>query len=149
MRANEESHMSTIAYPAVLERGEETGCYGIWFPDLPGCVAVADDQASAFDQASEAAQFHVEGLVAEGQEPPGPSRIEDVKPEADAPGKESGVVALLLVPVRLPTRPVRVNVTIDGGLLLRIDEWVNRHGTSGGRSGFLAEAARERLRQDA
>ncbi len=45
----------------------------------------------------------------------------------------------LLVPVEAPGRPVRVNISMDEGLVARLDAAANRHGMS--RSAFLAEAA--------
>lgn len=45
---------------------------------------------------------------------------------------------------RLTTRAKRFNATLPENLLAAIDDYVKTHG--GGRSGFLAEAAREKLR---
>ena len=38
----------------------------------------------------------------------------------------------------------KINITLPGRLLARIDAWARSHGTS--RSGFLAEAARAAMR---
>ena len=45
---------------------------------------------------------------------------------------------------RLTTRAKRFNATLPENLLAAIDDYVKTHG--GSRSGFLAEAAREKLR---
>ena len=45
---------------------------------------------------------------------------------------------------RLTTRAKRFNATLPANLLAAIDDYVKTHG--GSRSGFLAEAAREKLR---
>ena len=50
----------------------------------------------------------------------------------------------VLVPVEVPENPVRINVSIDRGLLKRIDDAAERRGMT--RSGFLAEGARQLLR---
>ncbi len=47
-------------------------------------------------------------------------------------------MAVTLVPVVLPARARRVNVTLDEALLEEIDQITNNH------SGFLAELARHR-----
>jgi hypothetical protein len=51
------------------------------------------------------------------------------------------VASYFLAHVELPGKTVRLNVTMDEGLVARIDR-VARN-----RSAFLAEAARERLRE--
>jgi hypothetical protein len=57
----------------------------------------------------------------------------------------AGVVAgEVLVPVDLPGRSVRKNITMDEGLLGKIDRAARASGST--RSGFLAEAARAWLR---
>ncbi len=50
----------------------------------------------------------------------------------------------VVVPVEVPDNPVRINVSIDRGLLKRIDDAASRRGMT--RSGFLAESARKLLR---
>ena len=56
------------------------------------------------------------------------------------------IVARVLVPVELPGRFVRTNITLDTALLARLDA-----GAAAGmsRSGFIAEAVRARLRSAA
>jgi metal-responsive CopG/Arc/MetJ family transcriptional regulator len=49
-----------------------------------------------------------------------------------------------LVPVEMPGRSVRTNITLDEGLLARLDAAATAEGMS--RSGFIAQAVRDRLR---
>jgi hypothetical protein len=56
-------------------------------------------------------------------------------------GDDIEVASYFLAHVELPGKTVRLNVTMDEGLVARIDR-VARN-----RSAFLAEAARERLRE--
>ena len=53
----------------------------------------------------------------------------------------------MLVPVELPGRFVRTNITLDTALLARLDAAAAAAGMS--RSGFIAEAVRARLRSAA
>ncbi|MCA1606000.1 MAG: type II toxin-antitoxin system HicB family antitoxin [Acidobacteria bacterium] len=64
--------MST--YAIIIERGE-TGSYGAWSPDLPGCVAVADDQDECLTLMRDAIEFHLEGLREGGQPIPHPDTV--------------------------------------------------------------------------
>jgi metal-responsive CopG/Arc/MetJ family transcriptional regulator len=56
------------------------------------------------------------------------------------------VIGEVLVPVDLPGRAVRANITVDEALLRKIDQAAQASGST--RSGFLAEAARARLRDE-
>lgn len=64
--------MSTFA--VIIERGE-TGSFGAWSPDLPGCVAVADDQHECLRLMEEAVEFHLEGLRAAGEGVPSTTTV--------------------------------------------------------------------------
>jgi hypothetical protein len=54
-------------------------------------------------------------------------------------GKPEDAVALMLIPARLPSKALRINITMDEGLIERIDA------VSTNRSAFLADAARNEL----
>lgn len=73
-------------------------------------------------------------MLEDGEELPKPSALQTV-----AAAREASTVAITLVPVVLPGRARRVNVTLDEALLEEIDQITSN------RSGFLAEAARAEL----
>ena len=121
-------------YRAVLHLGE-SGSVGVVFPDLPGCVSVGESESEALTRAREALALHLEGMLADGESAPVPSRLEDELPDwIDPPA------AVALVPVDLPGKSVRVNITLDEGLLARVDRAATERGLS--RSALLAESAR-------
>ena len=124
--------MTTVYYPAIIERGRRG--YGVFFPDLPGCTSAGDTVTEAALNAEEALAGHL--IVADqyGEELPEPSAIDAVPrdPEVDE-------VARLLVRGERKGKAVRINITLDEGLIAAIDK-VARN-----RSGFLAEAARVAL----
>jgi predicted RNase H-like HicB family nuclease len=64
--------MTTFAI--IIERGE-TGSFGAWSPDLPGCVAVAEDQDECLQLMREAIDFHLDGLRADGEPAPHTSTV--------------------------------------------------------------------------
>jgi predicted RNase H-like HicB family nuclease len=131
-------------YPAQITQDEDSaGGYGVVFADFPGCTSFGETVQAAADAATEALALHVEGMAEERLPFPQPSGPLDV-PEwlAEAPGR---VVTTVMVPVEVPGRSVRANVTLDEGLLSRLDSAAAAAGTS--RSGFIAEAVRERLRR--
>ncbi|MGK2962560.1 MAG: type II toxin-antitoxin system HicB family antitoxin [Gemmatimonadaceae bacterium] len=52
-------------YLVVMER--TTTGYGVYIPDLPGCVSTGRTKAQAARNAREAIELHLEGLREEGQ----------------------------------------------------------------------------------
>jgi predicted RNase H-like HicB family nuclease len=70
--------MEAMKYAYVVERGPTS--WGAYVPDLPGCVAVAKSYVTVTRLIQEAAQFHVEGLVAAGLPVPKPkSRLDELE----------------------------------------------------------------------
>ena len=101
-------------YPAIVHK-EEGSVFGVSWPDFPGCTTVGDDIADAHAMAEEALQFHIEGMLEDGDPIPAPSPVAAVAAEAHADG-----AALMLVRVRLPGRAKRLNITIDEHLLAEL-----------------------------
>ena len=135
--------MTLRFYPACIERAE-TG-FSVFFPDLPGCISAGDTVAMAAVNAAEALGLHLDGRAEDGTPPPAPSPIDAPLPDwlSDA---APDVVARVLIPAELPGRAVRANITLDEGLLSRLDVAATAEGVS--RSGYIAAAVRERLRRE-
>ncbi|MEO8714886.1 MAG: type II toxin-antitoxin system HicB family antitoxin [Acetobacteraceae bacterium] len=138
--------MALRFYPALIEQAEGDGPndgYGVVFPDLPGCTSGGDSVQEAATNAAEALSLHIEGMAEDGLPIP-PAGSPDARlPEwlADVAGE---IVARVLVPVEMPGRVIRANITLDEGLLSRLDAAAAAEGTS--RSGYIAQAVRQRLR---
>lgn len=124
--------MATVYYPAIVEKGDTA--YGIFFPDLPGCVTAAATAQEAVLLAEEALNGHLAVMADFGDPIPAPSQIDAIHPE-----EGSIEVARVLVRGERPGKSVRVQISIEEGLLARIDR------VAANRSRFLAEAAREKL----
>jgi predicted RNase H-like HicB family nuclease len=120
-------------YPAVIDK-EPDSDFGVVFPDFPGCVSAGRTLDEAVRGAHEALAGHVALMVADGDVLPEPTPFEVVAAERDAT-----TVAVTLIPVTLPGKAQRVNITMDQGLLDEIDAVADN------RSRFLAEAARAEL----
>ncbi len=129
--------VSTIAkkvyYPALIDKDEDSD-FGVSFPDFPGCVSAGVTLEEAILGAQEALAGHIALMLADKDTLPKPSSLDEI-----AAQKEASTIAITLVPVVLPGRARRVNVTLDEALLEEIDQ------ITGNRSGFLAEAARAEL----
>jgi predicted RNase H-like HicB family nuclease len=123
---------------------EEDGSYGISFPDFPGCVSGGRNLDEALTRGKETLAFHIAGIVEDGDPVPSPRSLGELKADPVFM-KDSKSAAIVAVPVQLPGRAVRVNVSLDEGLLRSIDQAAQASGQS--RSAFLADAARSRIRR--
>lgn len=124
--------MATTHYPAIVERAGDG--YSVFFPDLPGCTSASATLQEAALGAEEALSGHLAVMAEHGDDVPVPSDLDAIEhdPEVDE-------VARMLVRGERPGRSVRVQVSMDDGLLARIDRVAKN------RSGFLADAARAKL----
>jgi predicted RNase H-like HicB family nuclease len=126
------------SYVALLrkDRGSD---YRVEFPDFPGCVTAGRCLDEARGMAAEALELHVEGMLEDGEAIPAPSSLDAIMAD---PENANAVVFLVDVATR-PAKSVRINVTLPEDLIEAIDK------ATGNRSRFLAEAARQKLRERA
>jgi predicted RNase H-like HicB family nuclease len=59
-----------LRYTVMIEQGETS--FGVYVPDLPGCVAAAETRAEVISLIREAIAFHLETLREEGMPLPEP-----------------------------------------------------------------------------
>jgi len=125
-----------INYIAVIhkDKGSE---YGVSFPDFPGCITAGKTIDEAKDMAQEALQFHVEGILEDGEHMPDPCGLEEITKQY------KNAVAYFVVSVTAKSRSIRINCTIDENLLEILDRKSQELGMT--RSGFIAEAVRKEL----
>jgi predicted RNase H-like HicB family nuclease len=120
-----------------------SGNYGISFPDFPGCVAGGDTIEQAVARGRDALSTHIATMIAEEMPVPPIRTVDAIRSDPDFAGDFDDAVAVG-VDFEMPGRSVRVNLSFEEGLLKRIDRAARAAGKT--RSGFLAEAARKRLR---
>lgn len=125
---------------------QENGVYGISFPDFPGCVSTARSLDEVIFKGGQALALHVSGMIEEGEALPILRSADQLRadPEFRDDFEDATIAA---VPVELPRRAVRVNISIDEGLLERVDRAAHAVGQS--RSAFLIEAAKRRIAAEA
>lgn len=122
--------MATVHYTAVVER-TRTG-FSVFFPDVPGCVSAGRTELEAIENGEEALALHLAEMVRSGEQVPKASANIPDDPEVDEHCR-------FLARVELPGKSVRLNITMDEGLVSAIDRVADN------RSSFLAEAARAAL----
>ncbi|MBY6240648.1 type II toxin-antitoxin system HicB family antitoxin [Methylosinus sp. Sm6] len=121
---------------------EEGGGFGISFPDFPGCVSTGRTIDEAIAKGAQALALHVAGMAEDGEPLPQLRGVSQLRADPElADWFADATVAA--IEVELPRRAVRVNISIDEGLLERIDRAASAVGQS--RSSFLAEAAKRHI----
>ena len=60
-----------MQYLVVIEKGASS--YGAYVPDLRGCIAVGETRAEVLLLIHEAIEFHMQGLLEDGQPVPPPA----------------------------------------------------------------------------
>jgi predicted RNase H-like HicB family nuclease len=135
--------MATKYYLGIVEKDADSA-WGMWFPDMPGCFPAADEFDDLPRVAAEVLRQHVEALESNGREVPAPRSIAEAMANKEVRRSLKAGATTMLVPLLAdPGRTVRVNVTVDRGLLEQIDEAAETRGLT--RSAFLAQAAREKI----
>ena len=65
-----------MQYMVIIEKGATS--WGAYVPDLPGCIAAGDTREEALTLIREAIEFHVEGLVEQGELVPEPHSFSEL-----------------------------------------------------------------------
>jgi predicted RNase H-like HicB family nuclease len=122
-------------YFGVIEAGEAG--YGIYFPDFPGCVSGGDDVEHLVAMGHEALQFHIKGMVEDGDIIPAPTLPDLDRERAETP--EADLRSLIAIEVEIPNYPASIEVSVDRMLVQEIDVFTSN------RRQFIMDATRREL----
>lgn len=132
-------HRVMTHYYALVHKDKDSA-YGIHFPDLPGCFSAADNADDIVPNAMEALELYVEDLDSY----PSPMQIDLLSNQTDITNELQGGAFLVSVPlVKNTGKSVRINISMDKGLVSAIDDVAGRRNMT--RSGFLAQAAEREI----
>lgn len=123
-------------YFALVHKDRDSA-YGVTFPDLPGCYSAADRLEDVVPHACEALD-----LWFEDAEEVEPSEAEAIS-AAHAGDLAKGAFLVAIPRVSREGKAVRVNISLDRGILDAIDEAAAARKLT--RSAFIAEAARNEI----
>ncbi len=127
-----------MRYPVVIHK-DPTSDYGVTVPDLPGCFSAGETIDEALTEVVEAIEFHLGGMLMDGESVPLPRSIEH---HQHNPEVANGIWALVTVDIsKIAGKSKRVNVTIPERLLTLMDKYAAKKGES--RSGLIAQATME------
>jgi predicted RNase H-like HicB family nuclease len=129
--------MATRYYLAIAEPGPEN--WSISFPAFPGAVTVADTFSGLLMHVRDALASVIDAMQQDGE--PVPDGIEAQN------GMDPSIKLslyrdprIVMVPVEVESKSTRINVTMDEGLVARLDSLAARVHSS--RSAILARGAR-------
>jgi predicted RNase H-like HicB family nuclease len=121
---------------------EADGRYGISFPDFPGVASGGATVDEAIARGRQILAFHVQGMIEDGDALPVLRSVQELRQDTDFV-IETRDAMIVVMPVDLPTKPVRLNISLDAALLEAIDHAAELAGKT--RSSFLADAARDTI----
>ncbi|MHB1219954.1 MAG: type II toxin-antitoxin system HicB family antitoxin [Alphaproteobacteria bacterium] len=116
-------------FPAVIEKSKDG--YGVWFPDIDGCVSAGDTVEEAVANGAEALDFWFEDA--------GTVPLASSFTAAAARAGRRDVV--MFVPAHVPDRLERVNISLTDATLALADEIAAERGTT--RSGLVQQLIHE------
>jgi predicted RNase H-like HicB family nuclease len=126
-----------------IEPGSDTEAFGVAVPALPGCFSAGDTLEEAFDNAVEAIEAFCEVLAEDGKDLPMPLPMAQLQ-AAHAEDFKGWTWAVVEVPIERLFGPAeKINITVPGRVLAKIDDYAKGRGMS--RSGFLVAAAQEAM----
>lgn len=125
-----------MQYPIFIYK-EAKSDYGVIVPDLPGCFSAGSSLEEAIQNAHEAIECHLEGLLLENEDIPLHSSIEEHLNNAEL---KDAIVAMVDINLsKISGKAKRINITLPERLLKQINKYAKVHGMN--RSEFLANAA--------
>ncbi len=126
--------------PALVH--EEDGVFGISFPDFPGCISTGRTAEEVLRKGAEALTFHVAGMIEDGDPLPLGRNLAQLRADPGFQSDAEGAF-IALVPIEIPGRSVRLNISMEETLVDAVDRAATAAGQS--RSAYLAEAAKRLL----
>ena len=127
-----------MRYPVAINKDPKSN-YGVTIPDLPGCFSSGSTIDEAIEQAREAAECHIEGMLLDSEPVPVASDIDVYR---DKQEYENAIWAFVEIDIsKLSLKSKRVNITMPERLLNTVDHYARKHGET--RSGLLAHAVAE------
>ena len=127
-----------------LFRKEPGSCWGVDFPDVPGCIGAGDTEEDALENARQALQAHLDLLHELGDPIPEPTPLADQPADVTTP-EANTIKFVSWINAEPPSRSVRVNISLQERLLHRVDRHAQATGLN--RSAFIAAAVERAMRE--
>lgn len=131
-----------MRYVAFIHKDPDS-CFGVSFPDIPGCISAGDTLDEAVANGAEALAGHIKWMEADGDPVPPPRSLDQIRSDDSLAEDREDAVLVAIPLVRDLGSTTRINVSLDLGLLEAIDSEARQRGQT--RSAFIASAVRKEL----
>ncbi len=129
-----------MLYPVAILPGDDDSCaFGVEVPDIPGCFSAGKDADEALSMAREAIESHLEILAELGEPVPTAKSLQFYIRNEDYKGYSFAVIDVDVS--KFMGKTEKINITLPGFLIKRIDNYVEKNPAQKSRSNFLAQAA--------
>ena len=126
-----------MRYPVVKHKDQDSD-FGVMVPDIPGCYSAGSSYDEALNNAIEAIECHLEGLLLDDETLPVGSSVDNWIHHQDFHG---GIWAFVDIDLsQISGKAKRVNITLPERILNLIDLYGKSHAIKN-RSAFLTDAA--------
>jgi predicted RNase H-like HicB family nuclease len=107
--------MRKLSYLAIFEPSKDG--YGVYFPDLPGCISFGKTFEDAQRGATDALGLHIYGMEKDGDPLPKPSKNPEIDPDTASGYLVSPIVVFPdMVKDELDNKRVKTNITLPAWL---------------------------------
>ena len=131
-----------MRYVAFIHKDPDS-CFGVSFPDIPGCISAGDTLDEAVANGAEALAGHIKWMEADGDPVPSPRSLDEIRDDDGLEEDREDAVLVAIPLVRDLGSTTRINVSLDLGLLEAIDSAARQRKQT--RSAFIASAVRKEL----
>ena len=131
-----------MRYVAFIHKDPDS-CFGVSFPDIPGCISAGDTLDEAVANGAEALAGHIKWMEADGDPVPSPRSLDEIRDDDGLEEDREDAVLVAIPLVRDLGSTTRINVSLDLGLLDAMDSEARQRGQT--RSAFIASAVRKEL----
>ena len=131
-----------MRYVAFIHKDADS-CFGVSFPDIPGCISAGDTLDEAVINGVEALAGHIKWLEADGDPVPSPRSLDEILSDQGLAEDREDAVLVVIPLVRDLGSTTRINVSLDLGLLQAVDAEARQRKQT--RSAFIASAVRKEL----
>lgn len=125
-----------MRYPIVIHKDDDSN-YGVIVPDIPGCFSAGSSYEEAVENAHEAIECHLEGLLIDKEPIPMASDIDE---HINQPDFADGIWAFIDIDLsHISGKVKRINITLPERILGLIDLYMKNHALNN-RSSFITDA---------
>ena len=126
-----------MQYPIFIHKDKKSD-YGTIVPDLPGCYSAGSTMEETINNACEAIECHLEGLIKDNEPIPAKKPLDQ---HLNSSELDDSILAIVDIDItKISGKSKRIDITIPNFLLKQLDRYIKTNNISS-RSEFLVTSA--------